>query len=409
MVLKHKYGFLSLFMMMISFAVIAQEELKHLVKSGETLSGIAKQYHTSVGDIMRLNGMTSRTILQIGKTIKIPAAASAKTKPATTKSAPVSSKDMDAKIHVVGPKETLYSISKKYAVTVAQLKLWNDLRNDVIQENQKLIIIPQSKDQAAKNVAETEINTPQKVAAPVVQQTMTKQTETKSLTVAKTPEKQTNNLVQQTTANKPTVSKSAGKPTVNAVQQSATASTETKSVAINTIPEKQSNTVIQQQIPAPTETKSVAVPKKDTVQLTVVAEKTQTKNAVPASILPSVSSSDIKTDNAEEEEADFNVKNIGDEGYFAAQFQKGKTEVSGDASTFKTASGWLDKKYYILINSIDAGTIVRITVNRKTVYAKVLGPLPDVKEDYGLLLRISNAAATVLGVPDSKFSVKINY
>jgi len=43
------------------------------------------------------------------------------------------------------------------------------------------------------------------------------------------------------------------------------------------------------------------------------------------------------------------------------------------------------------------------------VYAKVLGPLPDVKEDYGLLLRISNAAATVLGVPDSKFSVKINY
>ena len=109
MVLKHKYGFLSLFMVMISFAVIAQEELKHLVKSGETLSGIAKQYHTTVGDIMRLNGMTSRTILQIGKTIKIPAAASTKTKPATTKSAPVSSKDMDAKIHVVGPKETLYS------------------------------------------------------------------------------------------------------------------------------------------------------------------------------------------------------------------------------------------------------------------------------------------------------------
>ena len=409
MVLKHKYGFLSLFMVMISFAVIAQEELKHLVKSGETLSGIAKQYHTTVGDIMRLNGMTSRTILQIGKTIKIPAAASTKTKPATTKSAPVSSKDMDAKIHVVGPKETLYSISKKYAVTVAQLKLWNDLRNDVIQENQKLIIIPQSKDQAAKNVAETEINTPQKVAAPVVQQTIPKQTETKSLTVAKAPEKQTGNLVQQPTANKSTVSKPVGKPTVSAVQQSATASAETKSVAINPIPENQSNTVIQQQTLASTETRSVAVPKKDTVQQTVVAEKTQTKNAVPATMLPIVSSSDNKTDNAEEEEANFNVKNIGDEGYFAAQFQKGKTEVSGDASTFKTASGWLDKKYYILINSIDAGTIVRITVNRKTVYAKVLGPLPDVKEDYGLLLRISNAAASVLGVPDSKFSVKINY
>jgi len=162
MVLKNKSLVLFLWVMMISWAVSAQQELKHLVKSGETLSGIAKHYHSTVGDIMRANGMTERSILQIGKTIKIPVAGSTSSKAAVEKSSaakPASAKDMDAKLHVVGPKETLYSISKKYGVTVAQLKTWNDLRSDNIQENQKLIIIPQTKEQAARNAAEPEIKT----------------------------------------------------------------------------------------------------------------------------------------------------------------------------------------------------------------------------------------------------------
>ena len=181
---------------------------------------------------------------------------------------------------------------------------------------------------------------------------------------------------------------------------------ENKAPVSNSAVPKQTTNPIPQEIPVVTETKTAAIPvQKDPVQQTAIPEKMENANTATKIALPIVSSENTEV----EEDANFNVKNIGDEGYFAAQFQKGKNELSGEASIFKTASGWLDKKYYILINSIDAGTIVKINYNRKTVYAKVLGPLPDVKEDFGLILRMSNAAASVLGAPDTKFAVTINY
>ena len=60
-------------------------------------------------------------------------------------------------------------------------------------------------------------------------------------------------------------------------------------------------------------------------------------------------------------------------------------------------------------NNVDAGTIVRISANNKTVVAKVLGPLPDIKEDNGLTFRISNAAASALGLADTKFNAVVSY
>ncbi len=44
------------------------------------------------------------------------------------------------KIHEVQPKEGLYTISKKYGVSVAQLKEWNRLQNDNVKIGQQLII-----------------------------------------------------------------------------------------------------------------------------------------------------------------------------------------------------------------------------------------------------------------------------
>ncbi len=45
----------------------------HILEAGETLSMLAKSYHTTVGDIMRMNGMNAQSQLQIGEKIKIPA------------------------------------------------------------------------------------------------------------------------------------------------------------------------------------------------------------------------------------------------------------------------------------------------------------------------------------------------
>src|SRR4051795_10675812 len=64
----------------LSIALLLSVSLKaqsaytmHTIAGGETLSALAKEYHTTVGDIMRLNSMHSDSKLKIGEKIKIPA------------------------------------------------------------------------------------------------------------------------------------------------------------------------------------------------------------------------------------------------------------------------------------------------------------------------------------------------
>ena len=97
-------------------------------------------------------------------------------------------------------------------------------------------------------------------------------------------------------------------------------------------------------------------------------------------------------------------------GYFASLFatqskegkqQKIETPAYG---IFKSTSGWQDAKYYVLMNNVIPGTVLRINskTTGKQVYAKVLGAVPPGKESEGLLLRISNATAAALGVPNGE-------
>lgn len=108
----------------------------------------------------------------------------------------------------------------------------------------------------------------------------------------------------------------------------------------------------------------------------------------------------------------------GESGYFKAWFdQQQKLKPAGRDLTvtsgiFKTASGWQDAKYYLLIDKVQPGTIVKITNpgNDKVVYAKVLGEMSSIRQNQGLDIRMSNAAASVLGIADTdKFVVQVNF
>ncbi len=106
------------------------------------------------------------------------------------------------------------------------------------------------------------------------------------------------------------------------------------------------------------------------------------------------------------------------QGYFKSSFEqqskvispsKNETVTSG---IFKTVSGWQDAKYYMLMDAISPGTIVKVVNpdNNKTIYAKVLGEMSGIRQNEGYDIRISNAAADALNVTDpDKFIVKINY
>jgi hypothetical protein len=97
-------------------------------------------------------------------------------------------------------------------------------------------------------------------------------------------------------------------------------------------------------------------------------------------------------------------------GFFSADYTGLGKSASGFAGTFKSTSGWSDGKYYALMNGIPVGTIIRVSGNNgKTIYAKVLGQLPEMKESSGLMIRISNAASAELGLGEGKFPVEVKY
>jgi hypothetical protein len=98
-------------------------------------------------------------------------------------------------------------------------------------------------------------------------------------------------------------------------------------------------------------------------------------------------------------------------GFFRSDFTDAGRTATGMAGVFKSTSGWQDGKYYALMNNVPVGTIVKVMVaaTSKSVYAKVLGQLPDMKESAGLTIRISNAAASELGAGDGKFNVETKF
>ena len=98
-------------------------------------------------------------------------------------------------------------------------------------------------------------------------------------------------------------------------------------------------------------------------------------------------------------------------GYFRQQYGASGKASAGTAGVFKSTSGWQDGKYYALMNNVPVGTIIKIDhpVTRKSVYAKVLGQLPDMKESTGLAIRLSDAAAAELGAGAYKFNVEVSY
>ncbi len=106
----------------------------------------------------------------------------------------------------------------------------------------------------------------------------------------------------------------------------------------------------------------------------------------------------------------------GTEGAFAGLYSdqsKGSpaNSLEGQAASFKSTSGWKDGKYYVLMNKVAPGTIVKVTApsNNKYVYAKVLGEIPAGKENDGLLIRLSNAALAQLQLPEGRFDVQLQY
>jgi LysM repeat protein len=159
-------------------------------------------------------------------------------------------------------------------------------------------------------------------------------------------------------------------------------------------------------------------PKKETPKTEIVAEKKEEiKQVLPekkAEVITEAATREEPKMAAVKEEVGQNnglgyFRSFYDQQVRSAPMSKNETVTSG---IFKTTSGWQDEKYYLLIDKVSPGTIVKVMnpANNKTVYAKVLGEMNGIRQNQGLDIRISNAAASALGIGDpEKFIVKVNY
>lgn len=273
-------------LMCVVFSQYLFAQKTHTVKSGETLSAIAKDYGTTVGDIMRLNDMNVDSKLLIGAKIKIPASGK---KVVKTGEKVVKTDNT----HTIQSGETLSQLAEKYGTTVGDIMRFNGMNAD-----SKLIV-------------------GEKIKIPQSGVTVTRK-----------------------------------EPLTAAVSNDINKENETNNVSTN---ETANNSIF---IPPATTSES-------------------------------------------------------DEGFYATSYRLtgDESRTSGTAKIFKTESGWNDQKYFILMNNIEPGRVVKVEnpQSNKIIYAKVLWNLGSGKENEGLTYRISEAAAQKLGINGEEFNLAVTY
>jgi len=104
----------------------------HIVKSGETLYGISRNYNVSVNQIMEWSQLKS-TELNIGQKLVINGDVK---EPYSIKTVT----DKGNQIHIVTQGEGLYGIARIYNISVDEIIKWNQLQSTSLQVGQKLIV-----------------------------------------------------------------------------------------------------------------------------------------------------------------------------------------------------------------------------------------------------------------------------
>ena len=108
--------------------IYKDDERLYTVKKGDTLYKIAQANNTTVEELKRINGLTTN-ILSIGQVLKLPSNESAE------------SPSVDEGIsYTVQKGDSLYSIAKKYNVTIDELKELNNLTSNLLSIGQVLLI-----------------------------------------------------------------------------------------------------------------------------------------------------------------------------------------------------------------------------------------------------------------------------
>ena len=361
----------------------------HKVAPKENFYSIARLYNQPPKSIAAFNEIAMEKGLTIGQPLKIPLNARNFDSSGSSKTG----ETLSPLTHIVAKSQTIFKIASHLNVSAWSIRKWNNLSSDNIPPGTPLIIGYLKSNNTQFSASAVKNNTSPVANAGEPAQTSVETTETK-----------------QSAAE-------AKKDKSSVSGDSATARENKENTSITRSQEDGDESINETQKTSPNLSSTMA--EKDTA-ITVVTEEMEqpgNKRVAPVNeeLQKEQETSSLQNDQNKIADNEINKTNTSIQGTFedlyALQASKKSRDTKwGQAATFKSTSGWQDKKYYVLINDVTPGTILKISSSdNKVIYAKVLGSMPEMKENNGLLLRISNAAASDLGIVDPKFPIKISY
>jgi LysM repeat protein len=347
-----------------------QSFILHEVEPKETLFGISRRYQAPVGDIVNANAALKQG-LKIGQTIRVPFI-------------PKSELPEGAVLHKVVPGETLFSISKKYGVSVNEIMASNELKGNDLSVGQPLVI-------QKPVVAETK---PTLVSTPAVTNTVTPKAETPAPVKEAKAEPKPKPENPKPVAPKP----EASRPSTVAATKSTTPIVPGDWMS-HTVKSDETLFSIASQYGARVEdlitwnalTSNNLAPG----QVLKVGRGAPEESKVPVVGTPKVVSS-VEEMNIEPtaENTSGGFKNV---------------KETGQAELIEGTGG--HKKYLVLHRTAPIGTIMRVKneENDVTIFARVVGVLPETGDNSKLVIKLSQAAFDQLKAVNGRFPVEVMY
>jgi membrane-bound lytic murein transglycosylase D len=101
------------------------------VKSGDNLYDISRKLGVSINDLMKWNGLNQNSKLSVGQSLVLSQTSVAKKESSEKK-----------KYYSVQSGDTLWNLSRRFGISVEDLRKWNDLKSDNLRVGDKLLLMP---------------------------------------------------------------------------------------------------------------------------------------------------------------------------------------------------------------------------------------------------------------------------
>jgi LysM repeat protein len=143
----HKRALIFVLAAILSSGMAAAEEMIHVVGKGETIYSISRFYRITADELMKTNGITDPSTLQVGKKLKVPSSAFSdiSVSPQTPAAAPTPATAASAQQLVdyrVVKGDTLFAIAKEHGITLQKLQEINKFSSNHVIKAGDIVKVP---------------------------------------------------------------------------------------------------------------------------------------------------------------------------------------------------------------------------------------------------------------------------